>query len=85
MTHRYRIVPPGGGTALVLEQEVGASINEAYDLVSALVGCASEEFTLVLRNPPGACIPLFHLKRLRSGTKHEPLRPSLLRVDEPNF
>ena len=62
MKHRYRVVPPGGGTPVVLEEEAGTSIHEAYEIVAALLNLPQDDFTLLLRNPPGACLPFFHLR-----------------------
>eukprot|EP00929_Paragymnodinium_shiwhaense_P076637 TRINITY_DN39437_c0_g1_i1.p1 TRINITY_DN39437_c0_g1~~TRINITY_DN39437_c0_g1_i1.p1 ORF type:complete len:781 (-),score=121.02 TRINITY_DN39437_c0_g1_i1:259-2601(-) len=65
---KYRV--SGRGRTFDLSVEAGLPVGDAYALVAAEFGCEAEEINLMVRNPPGSCLPFFHLRQ----TSEESLR-----------
>mmetsp|Transcript_45971 Transcript_45971/g.130402 ORF Transcript_45971/g.130402 Transcript_45971/m.130402 type:complete len:774 (+) Transcript_45971:100-2421(+) len=79
---RYRVVPPGGGQPLELIIDVGASVAEAYADVAELLELGADQISLLLRNPPGSALPMFHLRLADDVTLRSSAPPGSVLVAE---
>ena len=80
MRDRYRLVPPGGGEPRVIELEPGTSVSDACELIAAELQIFGE-FSLLLRNPPGAALPFVSLAHSESPLRSEAPPGSVLIVE----
>eukprot|EP00927_Polykrikos_kofoidii_P050694 TRINITY_DN44587_c0_g1_i1.p1 TRINITY_DN44587_c0_g1~~TRINITY_DN44587_c0_g1_i1.p1 ORF type:complete len:785 (+),score=137.65 TRINITY_DN44587_c0_g1_i1:102-2456(+) len=78
----YRIVPPGGGSNIIVRIEVGTSIADAYVSIASGLGCSHDDLTLLLRNPPGCVLPFFHIFRNSESTLRSVAPPGSVLVAE---